>query len=157
MTDRDRESPDEKASGRSPEQTVTGGDGTRYTVAELRERVRMVEPGIIVLCQIPVGAREPLVVMTGRVRELAPTAAPWALIIDLVESKGALPGPYRRFVTQHLPTLGAAYMGMALYSNPVVRGVSRFVARRIGLNVTVHRDIESAVTAMRAALADHTG
>jgi hypothetical protein len=137
---------------RDPKQLLTGGDGKQYSVEELRARVALAEPRIVVLRELPIGAAETLVVMTERVHELVKPFDKWAVVVDLVESAGLMPGPYRKFVPEHMGSLGATHMGMALYMNPVVRGVSRFVAKRIGFNVTVHKDRETAVAAMREAL-----
>lgn len=131
---------------------VLGGDGTRYTAGQLRQRVSLVEPRIILLRQIPVGAKEPLLVMTDRVLELAPADSPWGLVVDLQESKGILSAEYRKFLVEHLPSLGAACIAMAMYANPVVRGVSKFVAKRLGLNAGVYKNDEEAVSAVRAQL-----
>ncbi len=126
---RDRDTKDRKAPAepRDPEQLLLGGDGQQYSVAELRARVTLAEPGITVLRELPVGAPETLIAMTQRARELAEPYENWAMVVDLVDSAGLLPSGYRTFIPEHLGTLGVTHVGIALYTNPVVRGVAKFV------------------------------
>jgi hypothetical protein len=154
MSNPDSDNDDSPSGGaaRDPNALVLGGDSKHYTVAALRKRVQLVEPGIVVMRELPVGARETLVVMTDAALELAKPFREWALVVDLVDSQGSLPSAYRSFVPGHLNRIAPTHIAIALYMNPVVRAASRFMARRIGLNVTIHKDRDTAVAAVRQAL-----
>jgi hypothetical protein len=119
---------------------------------QLCGRVAMVEPGIVVIRELPTGTPETLVALTNEALELVPALDDWALVLDLSDWQGALPESYRQFVPAHFQRVAPTFMAMVLSENPVVRASIRFLAQRIGRNVGIPDSRDAAMAVMRAAL-----
>jgi hypothetical protein len=130
-----------------------------WTVRGLRDRVSLFEPRILQLREIDMGTRETLDMMGGRLEELAQGMTSFGILIDLGEATGGTTADYRKYVPQFFDAMvvktGGAlkHVGVVFYGNPLTRVVTKFFIGRIAkVPMTVHKNRELALDAIRAAI-----
>jgi hypothetical protein len=141
------------------ERELVTATGEAFTVAQLRDRVSLIEPRIVVMREVDLGSPEMLDVMGARIEELTRGLAAYGLVIDLAASTGKITTEYRKYVPIYFSGLhersqGALkLMSVAFYGNPVARIVTKFlVGRMLEVPITVENSLTQAVQAVRKAL-----
>jgi hypothetical protein len=141
------------------DRVVLNAIGERYTVRELRERVSMAEPGVVLMREIPRGTPETMSLMGKRILELGLAEPAYGVVIDLHDTDGTTTPEYRKFLPACINGLHAdshgklKHIGVAFQGNLVTRTVTNFVvARMLNAPVSVHKARADALEAVRAAL-----
>jgi hypothetical protein len=138
-------------------------NGVRWTVRELRERVSVVEPRIMLMREIDSGTRETLETLGGAAEDLARGLSAWGLVIDLADTGSATTTPdYRNYIPQYFSGLHGRSSGrlklisIAFVGNPVARIVAKFVMARVAkVPVSIEKSRTHAIEAVRKALQGH--
>ena len=146
-------------STKDSEKIVTTAGGVQMTVAELRARVSVVEPGVILMREIDQGTPETLAIMGNALKEAAREMDVYGIVLDLEDSSGNISAEYRRFIPSYFDELWRASEGsfkllaVAFSGNPVSRVVTKFlIGRMLDLPFTIEKDVEQATEAVRSRL-----
>jgi hypothetical protein len=125
--------------------------GGSLTVAELHRRCSVVEPGIVLMREIPGGTAQALRVMSERVRELGRPFGAFAVVVDLTEVDMRPKGDYLVAIRESV--VEPAHTALTQPGSAFMRGVLRFVMGFLSNKASVHATIDEAVARARAALA----
>ena len=139
---------------------VIGTGGGRWTVRELRERVSLAEPRILLYREIASGTPETLRIVGQAIEELSADLDAYAIVIDLADAaSGSTTSEYRRFIPEFFKDLnekaGGAlkHIAVVFYGNPVLRVVTKFlVGRMMDMPFSIHASRAQALQAARQAL-----
>jgi len=149
---------DEEPVGREAE-TVLDAAGTRFTAEELRGRVTLVEPRIVVMREMTKPTTATLKVMTQRVEELLQGLEAFGMIIDLSDNQGYTTSEYRRFIPAYFADFTARSKGalkmiaVVFVGNPVLRVAANFIVARVSeAPFSLYKTHEDALAAVRAAI-----
>jgi hypothetical protein len=140
------------ANERDPAQRVSTATGT-ISVGELEARCSVIEPGIVLLREVPQNTSDTYAVMIRRCRELGEAFERWVLVVDLTDATERPKGRYLEAIKEcfsgpkpilHLATTqpGSAFL----------RAVAGFVLARASKNTSAHPTLDAAVTAARKVL-----
>ncbi|MCA9619340.1 MAG: hypothetical protein KC731_09960 [Myxococcales bacterium] len=122
-----------------------------FTYAELRERVRVVEPGIVYFLELPGGRVENFQATLEIVEELAAPFDRYVVILDLAEASRPSPAVVEA-VLDAGKRLGIQWC-VVQSSSRLMKAVVQFVTRRTQSPYSLHDSVEEAVSAARAVLA----
>ncbi|MCA9624608.1 MAG: hypothetical protein KC731_36540 [Myxococcales bacterium] len=125
------------------------------THAQLRERVRVMEPGIVYFRELPGGDCDNFEAMLGIVRELGEPMGTFVVIIDLGDATRPSPALLEKLL-EATRTIGIRWCAVQSTSR-LMKAVVEFVLRRMLRNKphTVHSSLEEALVEARRALAEH--
>ena len=131
--------------------------GEKYAVREVRERISLAEPRVVLLRELDGATIETLSIMGEAVAELTQGLDAYAILVDLSEATGMTTPDYRRFIPQFFTNLhqkGALkHVAVAFYGNAAVRIASKFlIARMMQVPFSIHANRASALQAARTAL-----
>jgi hypothetical protein len=134
--------------------------GTPFTIAQLHDRVSMLDNRVILLREIVRGTPETMTVMGERILELGRRLDCFGLVIDLLDTDGSTTSEYRRFLPGcinglHVDSKGKLlHIGVAFQGNLVTRTVTNFVVGRlVDAPISVHKSRADALGAVHRALA----
>ena len=156
----DEESVRPKPLGNDLDREVVGTGGVRWTVRQLRERVSLPEPRVVLYREIASGSPETLQIVGQTIEELVLGLDAYAIVIDLADAAdSSTSGEYRRFIPDFFKGLnrraGGALRQVAVvfYGNPVLRIVTKFlVGRMIDIPFSIHSSRAQALHSARQAL-----
>jgi hypothetical protein len=138
---------------------VLNATGTPMTVRYLRERVTLAEPNILLLCEVPDGTAETLGAIGTKIDELIKGLDRFGVVVDLADATGSSTAEYRKYVPDFFMKLNAKTggalkeVGVIFYGNPLLRVVTKFFMGRLsGVTMTVHKNRQLALDAVRAAV-----
>ena len=137
---------------------IVGADGKKFTVNELRERVSVLEPRILLMREVDAGTRATLDAMGEAVVDLTASLDVYGLVVDLSDARGTLTADYRRYIPEFFEQLRnrpveLRHIGLVFEANPVVRIATKFlVARMTAIPFSVHKSRALALEAVRAHL-----
>jgi hypothetical protein len=131
----------------------------KITVRALRERVSVVETGIVHFLEMTAGTPETLRIMGTRIEELARPFDAYGIIIDLTQVDGGTTSEYRRFIPEHFNGHAERSAGrlklvaVVFDANPVLRVAVRFlIARASKVRFSVYRTLPLACDGVREAI-----
>lgn len=129
--------------------------GRRWTVAELRERVRVVEPGIVCIREIPDSTGEAFTVLAKIGAELGQEFDDFVTIIDL-EDATARPDPAMVKAIVDAETYLGTYTVAIRPVSKVIRAILRFVTARVNTSFrhVMVDDYDEALARARKLVAD---
>jgi hypothetical protein len=126
------------------------------SVADLEARCSVVEPGVVLVREIPNNTAEAFEVLMECARELARPFERWAMIVDLTETTERPKGRYLEIIRSEIRRTGSVgtpfHTGAIRPSGAFLRTVTRFVIERMSPHVTIHGSRPSALAACRDAL-----
>ena len=128
------------------------------TVAEVAERVTLLEPRIVLMLEVPNGTEETFAILLERARELGADFDRWAMVVDLTQVIERPRGRYLEMIRRE------SIVKVGLPGQPIVmtliqpgsafmRTVLGFVLGRMSSLVSVYPTREAAIAASRDALA----
>lgn len=124
------------------------------SVGELEARCSVVEPGIVVLREVPNNTGETYEVMLRRSLELGADFEKFVLVVDLTEATERPKGRYLELIRSCFdgpkPPL---HLATSQPGKPFLRAVVAFVLARISKYTSAHQSYDSAVAAARQVLA----
>jgi hypothetical protein len=130
----------------------------RITVGEIKARVRLAEPGIVVMRELARSSLGTFEVFMETSRELAAPFKRFALVNDLREATHRPRGAYHDAIIKAATTIGV-HWAIVLPGGVLVRTISRFIMGRLlregvrmGVTWSLHDNTDAAVAAARAAL-----
>ena len=131
--------------------------GGRITVRELRTRVTLSEPRVVLLRELDGATVETLTIMGKAIEELTRDLDGYSILIDLSEASGATTAEYRRFIPRFFTDLhqrgGLKHVAVAFYGNAAVRIASKFlIARMMSVPFSIHPNRAQALQAARSAV-----
>jgi hypothetical protein len=156
----DKESVRPKPLTNDLDREVTGSGGGRWTVRQLRERVSMAEPGVVLYREIASGTPETLAIVGQTIEELVAGLDAYAIVIDLADAAdSSTTSEYRRFIPNFFKELNQKAGGalkqvsVVFYGNPVLRVVTKFlVGRMMEMPFSIHSSRAQALQAARHSL-----
>ena len=142
-----------------PNRVVHTRHGTTITIAELQNRVTMVEDDVVMFREMDGGTTETLTVMTQRFEEMTAHLDAYAIICDLAETDGSTSSDYRKFITSHFQAIHKRSQGrlkliaVSFSASPVARVASKFlIGRMMQVPFTIEKDVATAHAAARKKL-----
>ena len=137
----------------SPPTSLLDRAGHPVTVEELRARVIMVEPGIILLREWPHSNAQIYQTMTRVAEELASQEPHVVMILDLTEAKARPDPAMMKAIVESSRRLGL-YTAAVRPSSRAIKAVLKFVTGRAsGIEgYSLHDDVNEALDACRAKL-----
>jgi hypothetical protein len=142
------------------DRVLESAGGERFTVRQLRERVSVLEPGVVLMEEINRGTPETLLVITAAIEELAADMDAYGIVLDLTDSEGSTTSEYRKFIPKHFTELHTRSNGrlklvaVAFVGSQVARVASKFlIGRMTSVPMAIERDRDNAVRAVRKAIA----
>jgi hypothetical protein len=154
------EEPQQPLTPSESEPAVPDAAGHVYPVSELRSRVSVLEPRIVLMREIDMGTPETLQAMSARIEEIAESYDAYGIVLDLTDVTGATTAEYRRYIPKHFLDMHTRSRGrlklvaVAFFGNPVARVATKFlVARMSAVPFTIEKNRAMAVEAVRKALA----
>jgi hypothetical protein len=138
---------------------ITTSGGVVFEVAELYDRVTLMDPRIVVMREVDMGTAETLRTMGRRIAELVADLDSYGVVVDLHDARGIMTAEYRKFVPDYFNQLHAGsngamrHLGVTFQGNPVTRIATKFFAgRMLRVPVSIHNTRALAIEAVRAAL-----
>jgi hypothetical protein len=139
-----------------PGRTFETLSGT-VTLADLRKRCRLLEPGIVYVRQLPKGNVDTLAALMDTARELGEPFSTYALVNDLTDTAERPRGAYYEAIMTAATSIGIHWASV-WPSHPFTRVVVRFMLARLKryraskVTWSFHENLEAATAACRAAL-----
>jgi hypothetical protein len=144
------------------ERAVPNATGKAYTVRELRSRVSLHEPRIVLLREVEGGTRETLDLIGETILELTRALPAWGMVVDLADAVGNPTADYRSYIPQFFTALHGQSGGrlrqvaIAFVGNPVARVVTQFVMSRFTrVPVSIQKNRAQAIDVVRRTLQGH--
>ena len=118
---------------------------------EIRDRVSVPADGVIMMREIADGSAEGLEALGVIAREKMADFDDACLIIDLTDAE--LPNAsYRRFIVEFMRKMPVHHTAFIQANSALARTAALFMAKRAGIDVTVHKNVDDAVRACRTFL-----
>lgn len=137
-----------------PGARVPTAKGT-VTVEELEARCSIVEPGIVLLREMPHNTAETYETMSRRARALGAEFDRYALVIDLSEATERPKGRYMDIIRAQFAAADApVHLATTLPGSGFMRTVAAFVLARASKNTSTHGTLDEAIATARAKLRD---
>ena len=121
------------------------------TMAEIRTRVSVIEPGILRVVEVPDGSPESIRALGVVAKEVGSKFPRYAIVLDLT----GVDAPNRAFraaIVEWLVYLEAAHVAAIQAKSALARTAARFVMKRSGRPCSVHETEADALDMARAAL-----
>lgn len=141
------------------DRVIINAAGGTHTVRELRDRVTMLEPSIVLMREIDKGTPETLAVLVAAIEELATELGAFGLVLDLSDAVGITTPEYRRcipglFEGMYARTDGRLKLISVVFTgSPIVRVATRFLMGRMTrLPFALEKNRELALEAVRRAI-----
>lgn len=137
---------------RSPDEMIPTQRGS-ISVADLRSRCRVLEPGVLYFLEIPQGTVPAFDVEMATLRELGKDFESFVVVVDLTEATRPRPELIEH-ILQCIQTVGIHWC-VVKPGNVFMRSVIRFVVGRmasIRSRMSMHESIEEAVRQARKKL-----
>jgi hypothetical protein len=137
---------------------IIEGHPDRVTVGYVQSRCRVVEPGVVLMREMPHSTLESFRVAMDTVVGLGKPFKRFAIVNDLTEANNRPTGEYHAEIVKAATTLGV-HWAIVIRGNIVVRTISRFIMGRVmregakaGITWSLHEGVDAAITAARAAV-----
>jgi hypothetical protein len=124
----------------------------------VRKRCTLVEPGIVMMRELPRSNLETFHVFMETVQEHARPFKRFAIVNDLTEATNRPQGEYSQAIIKAATTIGV-HWAIVLSGNFILMTISRFIMGRLlrdgvkaGVTWSVHDNVPAAIAAARAAL-----
>src|SRR5262245_7282529 len=142
---------------REPSETVRNAVGT-VTVAELHARCSVVEPGVVLLREVPNNTVDTYEVLIDRAFEIGVEFDRWTMVVDLSEVTERPKGKYLALIRERsinpLGSPGApVHLATTQPGSIFLRAVLAYVLGRMSPRTSVHPTRDAALAACRTALA----
>ena len=132
---------------------VTLANGATTTREALRERVAVVEPGIVKFDEHPFGTVETLEVLGKVADELGADFDAYVLVLDLTNVRQDPSAEYRAGIVQWMRALECVHAAYVAPDSIIARVALRFMMGRSGSSVSVHKTVHEALKKARTMLA----
>jgi len=138
---------------------IVNARGRAFTIRELRDRVTLAEPRVVLLREIEGGTTSTLGVFGEKVEELTKGLDAYSMVVDLGESADVIPTPeYRRYIPDFFGELhgrsGGAlrHVAVVFHGNAAIRVALKFLSTRmVSMPISFHANRAVAFRAARAA------
>jgi hypothetical protein len=139
------------------EEGMVAGDGAVVTRAELRSRISVVAPGIVLTRDLPKHSPETWLFMAEHCQEVGEQFDAYVMILDLSEAGQRPKGAYKEAIKHSLDNiLEPVHMAFVQPSSALLRSVLRFITSAwLAGSSSVHPTLEEALTESRKQLAAH--
>lgn len=142
-------SPDDDA---TPNGRVRTANGT-ISIEELEARCSVIEPGIVLLREVPYNTADTYEALSRRARALGASFERYALVIDLSEATERPKGRYMDLIRAQFAAADApVHLATNQPGSAFLRTVAAFVLARASKNTSTHATLEEATAAARARL-----
>lgn len=133
--------------------------GATLTVRELRDRVTMLEPNIVLMREIDKGTPETLAVLVAAIEEIAAGLDAFGVVLDLSDAAGMTTPEYRRCIPGLFEGMNARTEGrlklisVVFKGSPILRVATRFlIGRMTRVPFGLEKNRELSLEAVRLAL-----
>ncbi len=134
------------------EQTIVTADGTT-TRGELRQRVTVLAPGIVLIREYPKASAATWDFMARTAAAVGETYDVYVVVLDVSEAVVRPKGAYLETIRHTLSeVLKPAHIAFVQPGSMLLRSVLRFIANTIVRKSTVHASLEEALVMARSAL-----
>jgi hypothetical protein len=130
----------------------------RVTVGYVQSRCRIVEPGVVLLREMPRSTLGSFAVAMDALVDLARPFRCFAIVNDVTEATHRPKGAYHDAIVKAATTVGV-HWSIVISGNLLVRTISRFIMGRVmrdgakaGITWSVHDSVDGAIVAARAAV-----
>jgi hypothetical protein len=131
------------------EETYALGDGTTISWQELRDRVKVVEPGIVKFLEPAAGSAAALAVIGELLQLEGKKFGNYVMVGDLTEAN--LPSAeYREVIVEWMKAQPCVHTCYVQPAGIVPRVALRFMMGRAGVAATVHKNMDEALTKARS-------
>jgi hypothetical protein len=128
------------------------------SVEDLEARCAVIEPGIVLLREVPGNTSETYEVMIRRARVLGASFDQYALVVDLAEATERPKGRYMDLIREGFSRPDApVHLATNQPGSAFLRTVAAFVLARTSRNTSTHPNLDEAIATARERLAAAKG
>ena len=136
---------------RNPTDELVRKDGSRITLQEIFERVKVIEPGIIHFHEVGHATPEALAVFGEQIHHMSSDFDRFVLIVDLTDSTYP-DSDYREVLVEWMRAQRCFHQCFVPPEGTAQRVTLRFMVDRAGISMTYHSNLEEAIEHAREAL-----